>query len=729
MSMIFRALLGGALAVGWLAVGSGCGDDTTSGAGGGSTSATGGDGGTGGGDGGAAPEYPPLLGADCDPMVPTHCGLPFPSNVYLVDDPTGKNPSGKSVRFGKTTLPAAKKTGISIEPSAFYDHDGFSPATAIMTHLPLAVADDCATPYDIERSLLDDSPTVLIEADTGRRVPHWVDLDMSTDHDGLEGRPDERLFMIRPAERLKDGTRYVVAVRHVIDHDGQEIAPTPVFAALRAGEVLSDGTEVEKLTTEARKPLYVDIFSRLADAGVDKADLQAAWDFTTATKENNTAPMLSVRDQALADVGAQGPTYVVENVEEFPTPADNPNLLRRFELKMTLPLYLTSAATSFPPNVPMATLNRDADGHIVKNGTMELSALVLVPRSVESGEKHGLLQNGHGLFGSRNEGRNGFLATAANQDHYIAFSVNLFGFDEDAEAVAGQILAGRPDSLVPFTERQIQGMVNQLLAMRMMMGRVASDGIVDGDGNMLLDPAWIDPAVRAYRGDSQGGIMGATYMSISTDVTRGLLGEPGTPYALLLNRSVDWSEYEAILKIGYGDDAINLQLFLNTIQMAWDRAEPSGFAPYMQKDMLPDTPAHHVILHVARGDHQVSNFGAYLLAREIGAKVLLSNDPNQPFFDDVYGVDTMSAPSTNESAVVQFDFGLPPIPATNLAADAGCDPHDRLRLLDPAFDQQDVFFRTGAITWTCDGACNCDDTLADATEEAGCRASYTDQCE
>src|SRR6185503_1228679 len=61
------------------------------------------------GEFGPAPPKPegglPLLGSDCDPIVPTHCALPFPSDVYLVADPTGRNPSGKSVRFGATTLP------------------------------------------------------------------------------------------------------------------------------------------------------------------------------------------------------------------------------------------------------------------------------------------------------------------------------------------------------------------------------------------------------------------------------------------------------------------------------------------------------------------------------------------------------------------------------------------------------------------------------------------------
>src|SRR5688500_9493354 len=79
------------------------------------------------GDGAAPPKQPegglPLLGSDCDPIVPEFCALPFPSNVYLLDDPTGKNPSGKSVRFGATTLPARGLDDVHFDPTLLYDHD------------------------------------------------------------------------------------------------------------------------------------------------------------------------------------------------------------------------------------------------------------------------------------------------------------------------------------------------------------------------------------------------------------------------------------------------------------------------------------------------------------------------------------------------------------------------------------------------------------------------------
>lgn len=45
------------------------------------------------------------------------------------------------------------------------------------------------------------------------------------------------------------------------------------------------------------------------------------------------------------------------------------------------------------------------------------------------------------------------------------------------------------------------------------------------------------------------GILGGGYMAFSTDHKRGVLGVPGTPYALLLGRSVDFDLYKAIFSL------------------------------------------------------------------------------------------------------------------------------------------------------------------------------------
>src|SRR4029078_7960371 len=117
--------------------------------------------------------------------------------------------------------------------------------------------------------------------------------------------------------------------------------------------------------------------------------------------------------------------------------------------------------------------------------------------------------------------------------------------------------------------RQHQGVVNSLLAMRMMKGRFAKDPAVTFTGASVIDTTQC-----YYRGDSQGGIFGTTYMALSTDVTRGLLGEPGMPYNLLLNRSADVAQFFDLLKVTYTKPR-ELQIGLGLLQMIWDRTEPS----------------------------------------------------------------------------------------------------------------------------------------------------------
>ena len=64
-----------------------------------------------GGAGGAAGGSGKLLDGDCDPLVPSYCTFPFPSNVWLKDDPS--TPTGKRVNLGAASLPVSasgKKT-------------------------------------------------------------------------------------------------------------------------------------------------------------------------------------------------------------------------------------------------------------------------------------------------------------------------------------------------------------------------------------------------------------------------------------------------------------------------------------------------------------------------------------------------------------------------------------------------------------------------------------------
>ena len=614
-------------------------------------------------------EEGPWLQGDCDPIAPSRCGLPFPSNVYLADD--AATPTGKRVQFGPTTLPTAKKKHV--DPAQWADSDGFSPGQAPFTHMLGATIAGFPTQDNLEFSTTTNSPTILLDAETGQLVPHFAELDVSP---GTSA--ETSALMLRPVVRLKDGARYIVAIRRVKDASGSALPPSEAFQALR------DSAPSDEYSVRRRRTLYADIFSKLEAAGIPRGDLQIAWDYTTASRENNTRWLVHMRDDALATVGEEGPEYVIDTVE------DNPNkwIKKRIYGRFTVPLYLDKAE-------PGGELVFDDGGLPKKTGTAQYEFVVHLPNSVTGDTPGALLQNGHGLLGSKNEGRNGYLAELSDLKRYVSFSIDLIGMASDDEESVKDAISGDIGRFRQLVDRQHQGILNSLLAMRMMKGRFWKDPIMQDNGKSM-----IDPKECYYRGDSQGGIFGTTYMALSTDVTRGLLGEPGMPYNLLLHRSTDFGPFFFLFKLFY-NNSLDGQLALGLVQMHWDRTEPNGYAPYITTNTLPGTPSHDVLLHVAIGDYQVTPLGAHLIARAVGAKNLA------PVNRSIYGIPEDPGPFTG-NGIVEYDFGLPESPKTNTppAGPDKDDPHDKVRVLGVSYDQTDVFLRTGSVQAFCEGPCD-----------------------
>ena len=638
------------------------------------------------------PGSPPLLGEDCDPMVPTECGFPFPSNVWTTPDTTMLN--GMHVAFGTTTLPVSAQgirvgsTGICLpdggappdagnngpdgsatqcrKSDSFTTRDGFSPGGTILTHMPNATVTGLPGVGSIAMSVLTTSPTILMEADTGVLVPHFSELDVSGND------ATEEAFMIHPAQRLKDGTRYIVAIRNVVDATGKPLPANAAFAALR------DGTPSTDISVGRRRALYADILGKLTANGVEKSTLQLAWDFTTSSEANTTGWLVSMRDQALAAVGTQGPSYTITKVE------DNPNqwIRRRLTGLMTVPLYLTSAGS--PANIVFG-----ANGLPKQNGTATFQFLVHIPNSlVTSGKPGAIIENGHGLLGSETEGQDGYLAQICDREGYVAVAVNLIGLASDDQNGVVTDVGGDLAMFEQQVERQHQGLVNELLAMRMMIGRMSTEPETIFNGLPT-----IDPTKYFYRGDSQGGILGATFMALSTDVTRGFLGEPGAPYSLLLNRSSDFAQFLVILRLSY-PRPLDVEFNIDLIEALWDRTEPDGYLPYLRSNNLPNTPAHQVLLAAALGDHQVTPLGAEFMARSLGALSL------EAVNQEVYGV-TDSPSGFSGTGFVLWSFGLPAAPITDIPMQVGNDPHDELPSVFASEDMIDGFLRSGIVNQTC----------------------------
>ena len=614
----------------------------------------------------------PLLG--CDPLVPTYCAAPFPSNVYTVED--AATATGRRVEMAEELMPA-DASGNRPDPAPWNALDGFSPGIAISTHFPDVTPDsltasNVATATTIGRSLEDDSPTVLLDASTGERVPHWVDLDATGSDDA------NRMFMLRPAVRLADGTRYIVAIRGLVDGAGETIAATEGFAALR------DRTPSDDAAINDRRPLYGDIFNHTTEAGIDRDGLQLAWDFSTSSSENNTAWMVHMRDEAFDLIGADGPSYVITSAESDWDKEGR--IAHRLFLDMEVPMYLNQID-------PLASLQYGDDGMPEPNGVAEFEVEILIPTSALTTPVRPL-QYGHGLLGEKEQIESGHFRPFIDDYGYALFSVDFIGFASDDELFIGAMLGnGSFHQFKQVIDRQHQGMLNSLVAMRMMLTSFANDPTYG---------ALIDNSDGYYLGISQGGIYGPSYMALSTDITRGAFGVPGMPYNVLLSRSVDFDVFFDILRASFADSRDHMTL-LNLAQMQWDRMEPTGYVPHLLTNTFPDTEPKEVLIRAAVGDHQVTNYGAHIMTRSLDIPHLDTG------VRDIWGLESEAGPIAG-SAYVEYDFGLRPDPVDNTPQRACEDPHGKVRRLDEARLQLDTFFRTGSIENTCDnGECRFED--------------------
>ncbi|NVB41098.1 hypothetical protein G6O69_24880 [Pseudenhygromyxa sp. WMMC2535] len=607
---------------------------------------------------------------ECDPLVPDYCGFPYPSNVFSIADED--SPTGRRAALSSAGMPVG--AGYVPDPASFNQSDGFSPSAALLSFLPGATVTGLPTPLTIADSLTLDSPTVLLDVETGERVPHWSELDMSHDDD------DRRAFIIRPAVRLDPERRYIAAIRGVVDSGGELLEPSEAFAALR------DDTASDEPSVDARRDLYVDIFGHLEDAGIPREDLQLAWDFSTASDANLTERALHMRDEGLGLIDPDGPDYEIAYVEYDP----EPGVAMRVEVDMSVPLYLDDPGAG-------GRLNFGDDGLPEPTGMATYPVLINVPSGAADAPAVPCAF-GHGLLGSRESVNGGYLVDFAAEANVLMFATDWIGMAEDDVSNIGNILAtGHIDDFHTVADRLQQGFLNAFAAMRLVRGKLAEDPIFQGENGSYIDSE-TDPW---YFGGSQGGIFGSSYMALSPDVMRGVLGVPGQPYNLLLNRSIDFTEFFALIDAAY-PDKLGLRYLIELLQIEWDRAEPSGYSRHVVLDPLEGTPAKQVLSLLAIGDHQVTTLGGHMMARELGIPQL--SPANRP---DLYGIDVVDGPYEG-SVMIEYDFGLPAEPIENVPMTEGDDPHGALGDVPVALMTVEQFLRTGVVESFCDGVCDPD---------------------
>jgi hypothetical protein len=207
-------------------------------------------------------------------------------------------------------------------------------------------------------------------------------------------------------------------------------------------------------------------------------------------------------------------------------------------------------------------------------------------------------------------------------------------------------------------------------------------------------------------------------------------------YSLLLQRSSDFGtgappqpnpsdpgsalpEYAYPLYQSYPNE-LERQLILSLMQQMWDHSDANGLAAHMTTNPLPNTPAHHVLMQLGLGDHQVTNYAAESEARTIGAHARLPwADPGRfAERDPTYGIAPITSYPYDGSAITLWDTG--PIrsspcgsdedkpcgndvaPTTNTAPTRGQDPHEYPRRAVAARAMKSEFLRIGGqVVNTC----------------------------
>lgn len=619
----------------------------------------------------------------CDPLDVRHCLLPFPSDTFTVaDDSTD---TGLRVNFALESMPV-NVAGTSVDPTEWNRNDGFSPGAQIATYVAGVDLLQSRVPNitDIGASLADDAGVVLIHAESGERVPYWAELDATVSSDA------NRVVLIRPAINLRDGERYVVALRNLVTAAGTAIPAGDVFRAYR-DKLQSNVPEVE-----ARRDRYERVFDELARAGVARDELFLAWDFTIASTRNLSERLLHMRDDGFASLGEAAPGFTVELVEDNP----NEELLRRVTGTYQVPLYMTGGG------VAGERLSYGSNGLPQRTGSYAASFICNIPKAVLDGETvipARASVYGHGLLGNNSEVGAGNVRRMGNEHNFVFCATRWIGmsFEDVGNAIS---ILNDLSRFPTLADRLQQGVLNTLFLARLM---VHADGLVSHPAFQINGEAVIDRSDVFYDGNSQGGIMGGIATAVSTEWTRAVLGVPAMNYSILLQRSVDWDTYRLVYDPAYPNE-VERQLGILLIQMLWDRGEANGYANHLTADPLPNTPQHTVLMHVAFGDHQVSQDAADIQARTIGARV--HTPPYVPgrrpgFVEPSWGIEPIESYPYDGSAIVVFDSGAAAPPINNEAPRTGEDPHGDPRSDPDARVQKSAFLQTdGTVIDVCNGA-------------------------
>ena len=621
------------------------------------------------------------LGLDpaCSPLaMADDCLTPWPSVFHTATDDS--SPTGLRLNYSLDGFHSPDGE-LPVDPAMFNFADGVSPVTPLLVNLGRDVdATHLWGPLDAAASLEDNVPIVMVDIDTGERVPLLTEMDQNQRDMGYDGR---HALVIRPMAPLRNGGRYAVGLSNTLtDVDGTPFDSPAAFDALRTGTVTTD-TRLE----DARER-YERVFTALDSAGIARDDLLVAWEVPVASEAQVLGPIRSM--MATADIeNDAGIPYTITSVQTDPT--DH--------------AWLIVKGTFQPPNFLTSDYELVLDGNsaVLQGSVADRPAYpftLFVPHLAQSQAELPLAVIGHGLFGTGESWIDGGTGQAYVQPGLasagaIGVATDWIGLSRgDLDLIISEVV---PDitRIQLVTDRLAQSLVNTHTLVSLVRTELVNDPTIGWSG----DGSHVHPDTTWYYGGSLGGIQGASFTSVSPDVSRAVLAVPGAGWSTMLQRSIHYANIELVVDALY-PDPLSQSAFLAMLQTFFDRSDPAGLA----RDLADDT-SKVVLLQEAIGDVQVSNVSTDLLARAMGAHHL----EEAPY--PVAGLDVRTGPTTGP-ALSQYvlpnalDFYTPP--ETNVTPDTENGVHGDAPTSNAALEQLGYLLATGTIVHTCDGPCDPD---------------------
>eukprot|EP00753_Platysulcus_tardus_P001319 PLAT11266.1.p1 GENE.PLAT11266.1~~PLAT11266.1.p1 ORF type:complete len:939 (+),score=534.01 PLAT11266.1:200-3016(+) len=636
----------------------------------------------------------------CDPLNDGQCLLPWPSTYWT--QPDKATATGQRLHVTDDAL-AELRLGRRMSAHFVHELDGFSTIAPIMFFFEGLSDDNLLKAGD--DWLLPNVTTVLLNADTGQRMPHFLRVEQGG------------LAMMQPSSPLQHGTRYVVAVRQLRDGDDKLVKPSPAWRALRSGT-----------SKDSARQAHFDahVLPAVRAAGWQLDDVQLAWDFVTISFDAGVSRMIAMRDIGLQAVMAEAADdlITVDRVDDFGMDAcDDPDgrgMYRRIWGSIRGPLFLSADApdSMLPHNNATYGWTPQLRPENTSVNFLLVLSCAAAAQAKASGAPSPLFQYGHGLLGSRGEADASFVMRQANALGRNVLAVDWRGMSTPDLLPITRVLLSNPERFPIVPEGTMQGYVDAIITLR-VISRWAGDQL-RLDSSDASSPLLLTGDDAVFYGYSQGAVLGGGLVTLAPDVRRAVLGVPGSPFGFLAQTSKDFEPYSFLLGLTFWNQR-DVRVYLSIAQQLWDSGESGGYLASFNN--IPGAPSDKaVLLYGALRDPEVDARGAQIMARAYNATLVM------PAAQAVPGVRVGVPPLHNVSALIQWDYEEP---VTNWP-DYGNNVHFCPRLQPEMVAAMRDFFADGTIRSYCgtrDAVSTPDELDCGQVQLQACRTSSCDNAQ